>query len=199
MRWSTLIPAAVVVLTASPTWADLQAGVAAYDRGDYAAALHEWRPLAEHGNAEAQFYVGALYYHGEGVPQSSAEAARWYRRAADQGHAAAQHNLGVMSYAGEGMPEDHREAFQWFRRAAEQGHGPAQYNLGIMYAEGDGTSLDNAQAYLWFSLAASQNERNAGQARDFVAARMTPGQLAEAQRLAREWKPKSEPYGRHEW
>ncbi len=190
MRWVGALVGCVVLAVATPIRADFQAGVEAYEQGDYATALREWRPLAEEGDAEAQFYVGALYYHGEGVPQSNAEAARWYRRAADRGHAAAQHNLGVMLYTGEGMSVNAQEALEWFQRAAEQGHGPAQYNLGIMYAEGSGTTPDNAQAYLWFSLAAEQNEANATQARDFVAGRMTPAQLAEAKRLVHEWKPK---------
>ncbi len=189
MRGATWVPA-VMVLLASPTWADVQAGVDAYEKGDYATALEEWRPMAEHGDAEAQFYVGALYYHGEGVPQNDAEAARWYRRAADQGYVTAQHNLGVMYYQGEGTSQDHREALRWFRRAGEQGHAAAQYNLGIMYAEGNGMPQDNVQAHLWFSLAAAQGEENAQKARDFVARRMTRAQIAEAKRLAGEWKPK---------
>lgn len=181
--------AAAMVTLAAPTRADFQTGVDAYQKGDYEAALDAWRPLAEAGEAEAQFYLGTLYYHGEGVPQSTADAARWYRRAADQGHAAAQHNLGVMRYAGEGMPQDQREALGWFRRAAERGHGAAQYNLGIMYAEGQGTPQDNVQAYLWFSLAAARNEGHAQEARDFVAGRMTAAQIAEAQELVRAWRP----------
>lgn len=189
MRWVGVLVGCVVLAIVTPIRADFQAGVQAYEQGDYVTALKEWRPLAEEGQADAQFYVGALYYHGEGVPQSNIEAARWYRRAADGGHAAAQHNLGVMLYTGEGMPEDPREAFRWFQRAANQGHGPAQYNLGILYAEGSGTSPDNVQAFLWFSLAAAQNEVNAQQAKAFVAGRMTPAQLAEAERLARQWKP----------
>lgn len=190
MRWIGMLVGCVVLTVAAPIRADFQAGVAAYEQGDYVTALNEWRPLAEQGDPKAQFYLGALYYHGEGVPQNTAEAARWYRRAAEGGHAAAQHNLGVMLFTGEGMPEDAQEALGWFLRAAEQGHGPAQYNLGIMYAEGSGTPPDNERAYLWFSLAAERNEAHAPQARDFVARRLTPAQLAEAKRLVREWKPK---------
>lgn len=190
MTWTRrIILAPAVLALAAPTWADFQAGVDAYERGDYVTAVKEWRPLAEEGNAEAQFHLGALYYHGEGVPQSNAEAARWYRRAADRGHAAAQHNLGVMHYTGEGMPEDHREALRWFQRAAARGHGPAQYNLGVMYAQGQGTPQNHVQAYVWFSLAAARNEANAREAKDFVGGLLTPGLIDEAQRLVREWKP----------
>ncbi len=175
---------------ASLTWADFQDGVAAYEKGDYTSAMNEWRPLAEEGNPEAQFHVGALYYHGEGVLQDNTQAATWYRRAADQGHVSAQHNLGVMYYEGDGVPQNYEEAFRWFRLASDQGHPAAQYNLGIMYAQGDGIPQDYVRAYLWFTLAAAQGEENAQVGRDFVTGMMTPSQLAEAQRLARGWKPK---------
>jgi uncharacterized protein len=71
-------------------------GVAAYNRGDYATAYRLLRPLAEHGDAEAQFYLGVQYNFGYGVPQSYDEAAKWYRKAADQGDATAQFNLGKL-------------------------------------------------------------------------------------------------------
>ena len=75
---------------------NFQKGKAAYDRDDYAAALKEWRPLAERGDSEAQFNLGVIYDNGEGVPQDYAEAVKWYRKAAEQGDAAAQSNLGFM-------------------------------------------------------------------------------------------------------
>ena len=75
---------------------DFQKGIAAYDRGDYATALKEWRPLAERGVSTAQFNLGVIYDNGEGVPQDYAEAVKWYRKAAEQGDAAAQSNLGFM-------------------------------------------------------------------------------------------------------
>ena len=75
---------------------DFDAGVAAVERGDYAAALEEWRPLAEQGLADAQYNLGVMYDEGEGVAQDDAEAVRWYRLAAEQGDAGAQNNLGVM-------------------------------------------------------------------------------------------------------
>ena len=62
---------------ASPAMADFKKGTAAYEAGDYATALKEWRPLAEQGNTDAQYGLGLLYDSGKGVPRDNAEAARW--------------------------------------------------------------------------------------------------------------------------
>lgn len=97
---------------------------------------------------------------------------------------------------GRGVPQDCGQAVEWYRKAAEQAPiGEPQYSLGRMYMQGYGVPRDYVQAHLWFNLAASQflpgkYQEAAAQARDLVAARMTPAQVAEAQRLAREWKPK---------
>jgi len=115
------MPAAVallIVVTASQAWADFKAGVEAYQRGDYATALTEFRLLAQQGNAVAQSNLGLMYDFGRGVPQDYAEAARWYRRAAEQGYAGAQSSLGLMYLEGRGVPQDDAEAMRWFRRAA---------------------------------------------------------------------------------
>ena len=84
---------------------------------------------------------------------------------------------------------DHNEAARLYRRAAEQGHADGQLSLGNMYKRGQGVPQDNVQAYMWLDLAASQNVA-AFLNRDRVAAKMTPAEFAEAQKLAREWKPK---------
>jgi hypothetical protein len=80
------------------------------------------RAKAEQGDAEAQLNLGNGYYHGEGVPQDYAEAAKWNRLAAEQGHASAQYHLGFMYDNGQGVPQDYAEAVKWYRLAAEQGH-----------------------------------------------------------------------------
>jgi TPR repeat protein len=77
-------------------------GVAAFQSRDYATALKLWMPLAEKDDAEAQRNIGIMFQQGLGVPQSDAEAAKWYRRAAENGHARAQQNLGVMYEEGAG-------------------------------------------------------------------------------------------------
>ncbi len=143
----------------APAWAGFEEGKAAYNRGDYATALREWRPLAKQGDAEAQFVLGAMFGLGDGVPQDYAEAVKWYRK------------------------------------AAEQGHAKAQFFLGIMYKDGQGVPQDYAKAHMWFNLAASRFPRGyardrAFKKRDIVAKRMTPAQISEAEKLAREWRPK---------
>jgi TPR repeat protein len=117
---------------------DFDKGLAASQAGDYATALQEWRPLAEQGNAQAQWSLGYMYGNGLGVIQDYAEAANWYRKAAEQGEALAQYNLGIMYDNGLGVIQDYAEAVDWYRKAAEQGEALAQYNLGSMYATGLG-------------------------------------------------------------
>ncbi len=84
---------------------DWDAGLKAYKAGDYETALVEWRPLAEQGNAEAQFNLGKMHFSGQGVPQNVKKAIRWFRPAAEQGIADAQYKLGLMYFAGIGVPQ----------------------------------------------------------------------------------------------
>ncbi len=166
----------------------------AYERGDYATALRLLRPLAKQGDAGAQHNFGFMYANGQGVPQDYAEAARWYRRAAEQGHVGGQLKLGFTYANGWGVPRDYAEAVKWYRLAAEQGHDYAQYSLGNMYRRGQGVPQDNVQAYKWFDLAASRNV-DALLNRDRVTANMTPSQVAEAMKQAREWTCQPPPRG----
>jgi TPR repeat protein len=133
----------------------------AYERKDFATAVSIWRPIAEQGNAEAQTLLGAMYWSGEGVPRDHREAAKWYLRAAGQGYARAQNNIGFMYGFGEGIPPP-----------------------------------DDVQAYKWLSLAieryTAKNQNRLDQAikdRRTLAARMTPAQIADAERQVRNWKP----------
>ena len=134
--------------------ADFDDGVAAYEQGDYATAFKEFKPLAEQGDAHAQFKLGVMYRKGYGVPQ------------------------------------DYKEALMWYRKAAEQGYAPAQRKLGVMYDIGDGVPQGYRLAHMWLNLAGSQGDRLAITHRDRVAKKMTRKQIAEAQKLAREWKSK---------
>jgi len=114
------------------------------------------------------------------------------RRLADQGDARAQYNLGLMYQLGLGVPQDDQEAAQWCRLAGEQGHAGAQIFLGAMYHLGQGVPRDDVLAHMWVNLAAVQGNEGAAKGVEILEKEMTPDQLAEAQRLAREWKPKGE-------
>jgi TPR repeat protein len=117
------------------------------------------------------------------------------RPLAEQGDAVAQNYLGLMYERGQGVPQNYVQAVSWYRKAAEQGDALAQFDLGFMYSNGQGVPPDYVQAHMWFNLAASREtnpERRSARvkARDLIAAKMTREQIAEAQQLALEWKPK---------
>lgn len=158
---------------------------------DYAEAVKWFRKAAEQGLAFAQYNLGLSYDSGKGVPQDYAKAAKWYRMAAKQGFVLGQYNLGVSYCDGRGVPKDEAEAAKWFRMAAEQGFNLAQYNLGFMYSKGQGVPRDYVLAYMWLDIAASRDIKRAATERDRVAADMTAAEIAEAQRMARAWRPKA--------
>ncbi len=193
-----VVAAIMLVLSfAAPVAAgQFEDATAAYHRGDYATALRLYRPLAAQGNAEAQYNLGIMYSIGWGMPPDAAEAAKWFRLAAnqfrlaaDRGDAQAQAGLGQLYYIGRGVPQDNAEAMKWFRLAANQGDASAQAMLGVMYENGQGVPKDDVLAYMWLNLAALQRNMFAPKERDDLAQRMTPEQIVEAQKLAREWKP----------
>ena len=165
---------------------DFEKGLAAAQAGDFATALKEWKPLAEAGNASAQYNLGLMYSNGEGVLQDYKEAIKWYRLAAEQGTAKAQYNLGIMYDNGRGVLQDYAEAVKWYRLAAEQGHAKAQNNLGIMYEYGDGVLQDNVMTHMWYNIASANGHEKAGGYRDERAGLMTPADISKAQTMARE-------------
>ena len=144
----------LVFMLAPPVLADFQEGGDAYNRGDYETALKELRPLAEKGNANAQFNLAQMYDKGQGVPQDYQQAARWFTKAAEAGLANAQDNLASMYFLGEGVPQDY------------------------------------VLAHMWMNLAAAKGVKKAVKGRDLLEKFMNLDQLAEAQRLVREWTPK---------
>ena len=152
----------LLFLTLGSAWGGaLEDGKAAYGRKDYATSLKLLRPLAEKGNAYAQYNIGYMYANGQGVAQDYKEAVKWSKLAAEQGFAFAQSNLGVRYANGQGVLQDYKEALKWYRRAAEQGHATAQYNIGLMYAKGQGVLQDYKEAVKWYRLAAEQGEASA--------------------------------------
>ena len=87
---------------------------------------------------------------------------------------------------GQGVVQNYAEAVRWYKLAAAQGHAEAQSSLGQMYAIGHGVLQDYTRAHMWFNLAAVKSESNAIKNRDLIVKLMTPQQIAEAQKLARE-------------
>ncbi|TLS78241.1 sel1 repeat family protein [Mariprofundus erugo] len=127
-----------------------QAGVAAYQKRDYAQAMKLWRPLAEQGEMVSQNNIGLLYELGLGVPKNLPEAAKWYRKSAEQGYAGAQYGLGRLYENAQGVGQSYPEAANWYRKAAEQGNVLAQASLGKLYEYGRGVSQSYTEALSWY-------------------------------------------------
>jgi uncharacterized protein len=172
------------------TAAELDDAVAAAHRGDYAAALRRLSPLAEKGDARAQFDIGFMHAYGWGVQRNPADAIPWYRKAADQGLAVAQHFLGLAYVNGEGVRPDDAEAARWFTRAAAQGFVQAEFMLGLVNLDGRGVAKDPVQGYAFIVMAAQGGVRSAPRVAQNVA--LTTVQRAQAQDIIGQWKPRPE-------
>ncbi len=125
--------------------ADFAAGMAAYEKHDYATALKEWRPLAEAGDAPTQFNLGLMYLDGVGVPQSSEHAVEWFRRAADRGYPKAQYNLGSLYAVGHGVRRDLITAHMWMNLCAASGDAKCAKQRDLVAAKLKARDLATAQ------------------------------------------------------
>jgi V8-like Glu-specific endopeptidase len=175
---------------ASAAGGELDDAVAAARRGEYAAALKRLSPLAEKGDARAQFDIGFMHAYGWGLPRDPAAALAWYDKAAGQGLAVAQHFLGLAFLNGEGVKPNDQEAARWFSRAAAQGFAQSQYLLGLMLLDGRGVQPDAVQGYAWIVMAGQGGVRSAG--RTVQRLPLTEPQRAQAQEIIAHWKPKAE-------
>jgi uncharacterized protein len=149
-RW-TALAVLTLCLASAPGRADVAAGVEAWESGDHSKALSQWRPLADRGNATAQFNMGQAFRFGRGVPADPAIARSWYEKAAQQGHQQAQAALGLLLY----QTGDRKTAIYWISKAAERDNPRAQYVLGIAHFNGDGVARDWARAHALMSRAAA--------------------------------------------
>ena len=161
-------------------------------------------------HAQAQALLGAMLHRGVGAEKNDRQARAWYIRSAAQGNGEAQAIAGIMHHVGQGGPVDLARAALFFRQAAERGVPVAQYYLSVMLERGEGVPPDLPAAYMWRSIAIEraragarasaadplQHERAADAASRIaeaekslqsLAARLTPEQLTDAARLAREW------------
>jgi TPR repeat protein len=187
VRLIAILAVSPLLLWSAASNADFEQGQEAYSSGDYETAIAAWQPLAEAGNADAQFGMGLLYANGFGVSMNDDQALKWYGLAAGQDHAEAQTNLGVMYANGWGVPQSDEEAFKWYRLAAEQGVMAAQMGVAKMYASDFGPEKNFVQAHKWFNIASELGDYNAASKRDDLSARMEAEQVAEATDLAATW------------
>ena len=136
-------------------------GLTAFASGDIATAFQLWRPLAEHGDADAQFALASLYYDGIGVPVDHTESSYWFLLASRRGHADAQFNLGNAYKRGEGVRQSDAMAVHWWEKAAGQGLAEAQFNLALAYQEGAGVTKDEQTALRYYRQAAENGHPDA--------------------------------------
>ncbi|OHC75035.1 MAG: hypothetical protein A3G18_02405 [Rhodospirillales bacterium RIFCSPLOWO2_12_FULL_58_28] len=153
---------------------------------DFAARFSAMKPLAEKGEANAQFAVARLYHEGKGVDQNLKEAAGWYAKAAKSGHDGAQYYLGTMYEKGEGVSQDVFKAADWYKAAAGfRKNVDAQFALGQLYFNGRGVPQDYADAFSWYLKAA---EGGHGAAQFLIASMYQDG-----------WSVKSDPVEAYKW
>jgi cell division septation protein DedD len=151
-HFPVLTAAALALGVASPALADVKAGVDAWERGDFAKAVAEWRDPAARGDADAQFNLGQAYKLGRGVPMDLKQAESWYKKAADRGHVQAADNYGLVLF------QDNRreEAMPYIRASAARGEPRAQYVLGTAMFNGDIAEKDWVRAYALMTRASAQ-------------------------------------------
>jgi len=182
----TLVASSLIL--SSVSWsADFAKGNEAYLMGDYQAAMAEWQPLAEAGEATSQFGMGLLYANGFGVALNDDQALKWYGLAADQGHPQAQCNLAVMYENGWGVPQSNEAALNWYLLAAEQGVTPAQISVAKMYRDGFAVGKDHVMSRKWFAIATRLGDSNASVKLEDLALMMSAEELAEGDELANAW------------
>src|SRR3954453_11487028 len=146
---------AAMLLLASPSVLPAQsvkAGIEAWQRADYAAAVAIWRPLAEKGDADAEFNLGQAYRLGRGVATNLAAAKTWFERAAAQGHVDAQTTLGLLLF----QNGDQAAGLKWLKKAADQGEPRALLVYGTALVNGDSVTQNPVLGYAFVSRAAAQ-------------------------------------------
>ena len=185
---SALVLTASLAMVSTAAWSgDLKKGWDAYNSLDYATAKAEWESLADAGDAKAAYGMGLLYGNGFGVDMNDELALKYYGIAAQKGHADAAFNLAVMHQNGWGVPASDEVANKWYRIAADKGNTEAQMALGRYYAMDFLDTYDPVLAFKWFNLAEKLGDFGASEKREFMASRMTPDQVSNAEGLVEEW------------
>lgn len=184
-----LLAIGFLVVLGSTAQADFEVGLVRFEQGDFDGAQEALKPLADEGDARAQYIMGVIALNGlAGEPQPN-EGAAWLLLAAEQNYVEAQVELARLYKTGEGVEQDLSRMVHWYRRAAEQGHVGAQLFIADAYAYGQGVEPDNVAAYMWYEVAIRYWGDLAVHARDVIAERMTTEQIEEAKRRADEIQP----------
>jgi hypothetical protein len=172
----------MVAFAAAPLSAQsVKAGIDAWQRADYPAAVAIWRPLAQRGDADAQFNLGQAYRLGRGVPINLGMAQSWFQKAAASGHLDAQTTLGLLLF----QNGDQAQGLKWLKQAAEQGEPRALLVYGTALYNGDGVTQDRLLGYAYVSRAASQGLAPAKDTLDQLEALMPAADRQKAAALAR--------------
>lgn len=150
-------------------------------------ALAQWKPLAEAGNTNAQYFLGIMYLNGQGTIKNWTEAAHWFQASAEQGDVGAQYLFGEMNLKGMGLVQDYRKAGIWFQKAAQQGYPDAQFRLGECYADGKGCENNLILAYVWLKLAGANGIQAGDEKRKQVETQLNDLEINYANQLVYQW------------
>ena len=153
MNAKYLVAAAMIGVLSAPAPAQsVKAGIEAWQKADYSGAVSIWRPLADAGDADAQFNLGQAYRLGRGVPIDLSVAKVFFERAARSGHLDASTTLGLLLF----QNGEQAQGLKWLRQAADQGEPRALLVYGTALYNGDGVTQDKVLGYAFVSRAASQ-------------------------------------------
>lgn len=150
----------ILALTASQAQAGLAEGYAAYERGEFDLAHSELLPVAEAGDVNASYYLGLLYWDGQGVGKNVDNALVWLNDAAERGHTGAQLTVALAHERGQGVPQNYHIGAEWMMEAARGGNADAQYLLGVHYRDGRGVVQDHREALRWIERSVSGDRLN---------------------------------------
>ena len=159
--FSILISTLLFITTSITCHAGMKEALASMQTGDFDKAVSEIQLIATNGDAEAQYYLGAMYNDGKGVKKNYTDAAYWFTKSAEQGYSIAQYNLAMYYLHGLGVEKNAEKTIYWHKKSAENGFAYAQSKLAEKYTTGDGIEKNYENAFFWFKKAAEQGEPSA--------------------------------------
>ncbi len=136
-------------------------GLRYYSKRDYASALEVFEKAADKGDPDAQYQIGHMYFHGEGVDKDYTKAKEWFEKAAYNGNVEAEHNFAYMYMYGLGIKQDYKKAMEWLKKAADHENHDAQFDIGYLYFNGWGVKQDYEKAMEWYQKAANKGNVSA--------------------------------------